>query len=376
MPSCSRQAGGLFYSVKGLTSNLSKNGIDIFVICGEDEFSEEDILTWPANVRPILTKKYRPYSFSFMPNLVSEIERVDPDIIHVHGVWSFHAWAAVKWANKNSSRRLVVSPRGMFDEHAMRLSRVKKAIARFFYVNKLIHRCDLFHALNHSELLSIRKLVSEQKLITEIPNGVESFHIKEKILSKPGTMDKISIVFLGRIHPKKGLEDFLSALPKIVTLRSVFISIAGWGQEKYIDDLKKLVIELGISDYIEFCGSKYGEDKIEFLNNAHIFVLPSFSEGLPMAVLEAWQAGIYTLITKECNFGNIEDLPFASEINHNPNDIALNLIQAVDKITNDNTQTISLEAQRYVKSNFSWHNIALKLNEQYTQILGDLHNER
>ena len=85
MPSCSRQAGGLFYSVKGLASNLSRHGIDTFVICGKDEFSEEDILTWPAHIRPILTKKYRPYSFSFMPNLVSEIERVDPDIIHVHG---------------------------------------------------------------------------------------------------------------------------------------------------------------------------------------------------------------------------------------------------------------------------------------------------
>ena len=95
-----------------------------------------------------------------------------------------------------------------------------------------------------------------------------------------------------------------------------------------------------------------------------------------MAVLEAWQAGIYTLITEECNFGNIEDLAFASEINHDPDDIALNLIQAVDRIRNDNFQTISSEAQRYVLSNFSWHNIAAKLNEQYIKILGEFDNER
>jgi len=376
LPSCSRQAGGLFYSVKGLASALAKLGIDIFVICGEDDFSEEDILTWPENVRPILTKKYRPYSFSFMPNLISEIERVDPDIIHVHGVWSFHAWAAVKWAEKNTLRRLVVSPRGMFDEHAMQLSRVKKAVARFFYVDKLNHRCDLFHALNLSESLSIRKLVSEHALITAIPNGVDSFNIKKKLALKPGAIDGISIVFLGRIHPKKGLEDFLLALPQVVAVRSVFVSIAGWGQEKYINGLKKLVIELGVSDYVEFCGSKYGADKLDFLNNAQIFVLPSYSEGLPMAVLEAWQAGVYTLISRECNFGNLEDLSFALEIDHDPNNIALNLIRAVDNITNNNAQALSIDAQRHVLHNFSWDNIAAKLNEQYLQILGDLHNER
>jgi len=311
-----------------------------------------------------------------MPNLFSEIERIDPDIIHVHGVWSFHAWAAVKWAERNPLRRLVVSPRGMFDEHAMQISRVKKAVARFFYVDRLIHRCDLFHALNPSELLSIRKLVSEHTLISAIPNGVDSFNIKKKLTLKPDATGGISIIFLGRIHPKKGLEDFLVALPQVVAVRPVIVSIAGWGPEKYINGLKKLVTELGLSDYVEFCGPKYGAEKSDFLNYAQVFVLPSYSEGLPMAVLEAWQAGVYTLITRECNFGNLEDLSFALEIDHDPNNIALNLIRAVDTITNDNAQALSIDAQRYVLHNFSWHNIAAKLNEQYLQILGDLHHER
>ena len=141
-PSASRRAGGLFYSVRGLTTAIAKLGIEISVFSGTDSEFDEDHLIWEPICNLVLFKKFKQYKFSFMPNLYHGILSYNPDILHIHGIWSYHAVVALIWKIKFPNKKLIISPRGMLDSKALSISPFVKSIARFLYVNKLIGICE------------------------------------------------------------------------------------------------------------------------------------------------------------------------------------------------------------------------------------------
>lgn len=79
------------------------------------------------------------------------------------------------------------------------------------------------------------------------------------------------------------------------------LDIVGWGDCKFVASMKRFVMETGIGASVIFHGPAFDGDKARFYRNADGFILPSFSEGLPMAVLEAWSYGIPVLMTEQCN---------------------------------------------------------------------------
>jgi poly(glycerol-phosphate) alpha-glucosyltransferase len=143
------------------------------------------------------------------------------------------------------------------------------------------------------------------------------------------------LLYLGRIHPKKGLVNLLRAWSKVqsgkgsalgsspsaLSAPEWVLAIAGWDQGGHEAELKRLCDELGIkwSDVREhrepnsisafsfqdfsicFLGPLFGRDKESAYANCDAFILPSYSEGLPMVVLEAWAYGKPVLMTPECN---------------------------------------------------------------------------
>jgi poly(glycerol-phosphate) alpha-glucosyltransferase len=101
--SATRKAGGLFYSVKNLAGATELSGnIFLQVFAGRDNVSEfsDDLATWTLKNSPIILKKMKPYSFGYMPQLFYELVKFNPDILHIHGIWSYHAFVAVKYKKK------------------------------------------------------------------------------------------------------------------------------------------------------------------------------------------------------------------------------------------------------------------------------------
>lgn len=107
----------------------------------------------------------------------------------------------------------------------------------------------------------------------------------------------LKLLFLSRIHDKKGIFEFVKVLNSI-SFKGYVLDIYGWGEDESINQLQK---EIAKNTQINFHGPIFGELKIEVLKSADILVLPSKSEGLPVVVLEAWKYGLVTAITRECN---------------------------------------------------------------------------
>ena len=223
----------------------------------------------------------------------------------------------------------IVSPHGMLDSWALENSQLKKKVAAALYERRHLKRAACLHALCASEADSIRAFGLKNPIAT-IPNGIEIPQSKTKDTRyKSKDADKKLMLFLGRLHPKKGLENALRAWAKIRGQESgvrgqeewQFV-IAGWDQGDHEVKLKQLCEELGLSFAevpakqflsldagsgqlsafsVVFVGPLFGELKAQLLERANVFILPSFSEGLPMSILEAWAYELPVVMTDYCN---------------------------------------------------------------------------
>jgi glycosyltransferase involved in cell wall biosynthesis len=183
------------------------------------------------------------------------------------------------------------------------------------------------------------------------------------------------MLFLGRIHPKKGLPNLIDAWARLKAKSRALadewaLVIAGWSQGGHEEQLKKMVAEKGLGRDVLFLGPVYDKDKEACLRNADAFVLPSFSEGLPMSVLEAWSYGFPVIITAECNLPEGFAAGAAVEIRPQVDSIADGLERLLAMSEADRRQ-MGCTSRSLVAARFSWPKIAAEMIEVYRWVLGE-----
>jgi len=230
----------------------------------------------------------------------------EADLCHSHGMWSRSAWITLGWRLRNR-KPLIVAPHGMLDEWALRNRAIAKRLALASYEGLRLRKAVCIHALCEAEAASVRRLRLAAPTFV-IPNGVQMPSDDElKTYGAPAREARHKILlYLGRIHPKKGIDLVLRALAALTARDRRYrdewrLKVCGPGERQYVDDLVRMAHELGISGMVEFADPVGGEQKKEALGSASAFVLTSHSEGLPMSVLEAWAYGLPSLISHECN---------------------------------------------------------------------------
>ncbi len=352
----SRKAGGLFYSVRGLSTALAEAGCESIVLSPRDEFSEEDAAVW----NPLLVELFPAYGpLKTSPAMRRRLMAIDADLLHVHGIWLDSQWAAMNRQNK-SGTPVVVSPRGMLDSWAVQNSSWKKRIVEKLFAHEALERATCIHALCRSEADAIRQYGLENP-VALIPNGVVLPALEEERLETSSTK---RLLFLGRIHPKKGLRELLLAWKTVSREMGWKLVIAGWDDGGYEAGLKHLAAELQLEQSVEFCGSVYGEEKDRLLRSVDAFILPSFSEGLPMSVLEAWSYGLPVVMTDHCNLPEGFSAGAAVRVEPDPDSIAQGLMQFA-ALSNEVRADIGRKGRVLVEEKFSWTSIAERMLSVY-----------
>lgn len=408
MPSVSRLGGGLFPASRALTQALRQHGdVDISVIGLTDAHTKDDIDTW-EEVRTVACSTVGPSSFGFAPDMQSTLRDEDPLITHHVGLWQYPSVAGHRWA-KQHRRPYIVSPHGMLEDWALSNASWKKRIAGWLYENDHLRQATCIHALNPAEAQAIRDYGLSNPICV-IPNGVELPDAEVTDEESPGEefsdeglpdegrvgsedrtpvprartsrpKDPASIpwgnavgegarvlLFLGRIHPKKGLDQLISAWERAM-IEGWHLAIVGWDDGGHEPELKRQVHRLGLSDTVHFMGPMYNGEKEAAFRHADAFVLPSFSEGLPMAVLEAWSYRLPVLMTSACN------IPEGFEAN-----AALRIAPDVDAIDQglrefaamSNAQRVQMgqRGRNLVQKNFTWRRVAEQMYEVYRWMCG------
>jgi glycosyltransferase involved in cell wall biosynthesis len=371
--SISRQAGGFFSSVRFLSAAMSREGCDVSVFGVEDEFAEEDAAEW-TDVRLRLHARQGPAAFGYAPELAASVDAAKLDILHAHGLWKYPSVAASRWASR-SGKPLIVSPRGMLDPWALANSRWKKRIAWALYERANLAHAACLHALNEAEHDAIRACGLTNP-VAVIPNGVD--------LPKPGKppprpkwaaeLDGTRVLlFLGRLHPKKGLASLLRAWARVNRQAGTAadrwcLVIAGWDQGGHELELRQLTKSLSLGEAVRFAGPQFGEDKAASFAFADGFVLPSQSEGLPLAVLEGWAYGLPVVMTAQCNLPEGFAAGAAMEISSDADHMAEGL-SAFLSLPEAKRLAMGERGRHLVDMQFAWDDVAHRMAEVYRWLI-------
>lgn len=347
--SLSRRAGGLHWSVRHLSQTLQKAGAEVHVIGLRDADTDRDHAVWQP-LDPIVLDPVGPAQLGYAADLDQEIAKISPDIIHLHGIWQLMSRSTSRFADRGTP--VMISPRGMLDPWAMAHSRWKKRLAWHAFERKNLHRSSCLHALNPSEAASIRAVLPKAAIAT-IPNGMDMPDEPLGTARSEPPEGRPKMLFVSRIHPKKGLIEFLdqwaAVLPRLS--RPWVLRISGPDEVGHLPALKERVAALGLGDRVEFIGPIYGEQKAQELSQASAFVLPSKSEGLPMAILEAWATGLPVFMTRACNLPEGFEAGAAVELTDDP-ELLFSGLEKTDLVAMGN------RGRALVAERFSWDNIS------------------
>jgi L-malate glycosyltransferase len=214
------------------------------------------------------------------------------DVIHCHSAM-FEAAIVIATARLLRKPALIRSmASGGWGDLAM--VRQDRSIKGTGWMLRQFCRADAVVALNNQVSEEMQRIGVAEESIVCIPNGIEPEPDRRK--SDYSIGDSVKVVFVGRLHPQKGVDTLLKAL-KLAAQTDPHdgwrLVLAGTGPLEQA--LRSLAAELGISEWVEFLGQV--EDVDGLLNQSDLFALPSFSEGMSNALLEAMAHGLPCIVT-------------------------------------------------------------------------------
>lgn len=310
-----------------------------------------------------------PASWHIAPALSSWLKKSEAsfDAVCIQNIWLKVNSDAAQWAYRRGLPYMI-TPHGNFNEVALRFSALKKRVARFFLFGKMFERARCFQALNEAEYRAIRAYGIKQPVCV-IPHGVAI------PLDRPGgdyagllperIHGKKIVLYLGRLHPIKNVDGLLRAWRRLGHgFNEWRLVIAGDGQESYRHHLEELAGALNLHESVEFIGHVEGRMKSAWLSSASVFVLPSYSEGLPVAALEAMAARTPVLLTRACNLPEVENVGAGILTDSTPEVIARDLERLLSRDERE-LKLMGDRARELVRRNYSWDSVCAQLEEVF-----------
>ena len=298
--------------------------------------------------------------------LMSETAAGRVDVIHNHGMWQMNA-VYPGWAAKGHKAKLVVSPRGAFSTWAMSYGSPFKRIFWLLIQRPALAQASCFHATAEAEYQDIRRLGFDQP-VAIIPNGIDVPPLAQR---EPRNFR--TLLFLGRIHPVKGIDVLLNAwaavMDRFPTLRLLVVGTdKGYGdQGDYLEQMKALAAKLRLTR-MEFEEPLYGEAKLAAYREADLFVLPSRSENFGITVAEALAAGTPAIVTKGAPWQGLQTYRAGWWIDSGVDALVASLEEAMASSPGELAQR-GTNGREWMMREFSWPNLAKKMDQTYRWLI-------
>ena len=298
VPAITEEASGPSYSVVRLCESLIRTGVDIHIAAldwSSAPVSLPYLRTFPLGIGP----RRLGVSPSMRRWLEAETDSGRVDLIHNHSLWMMPNVYSGR-ACRMGQCRLVVSPRGTLAAWALGRSALQKKFFWHLLQAPALREAVCFHATAESEFADIRRLGFKQPVCI-IPNGVD---VPQLEFNQDGSQRHL--LFLGRIHPVKGVDVLLRAWQAVQHRFPEWdLQIAGPDNGGYLIAMRALAAQLGL-DRVVFCGALFGAEKLRAYRAASLFVLPTHSENFGITVAEALAAGTPAIVSKGAPWSGLE----------------------------------------------------------------------
>jgi len=303
------KAGGPIKSLSNLVHTLNSD-FEIFLACGDRDYLETapykgiELNKWLDNYGIKLI--YLPPKNQQINTLVSIIDKLNPEVVYINGIFSRPFSINPLLALRKSKRKIIVAPRGMLAKGALSVKAFKKAL--FLNFAKLLRLYDnvLFHATSEQEKSDISRYYPQNK-IRVIPN-LPAPILKKRRSRKKKTENSINILCIARIAPEKNIDFVLDCLPGLSPEISVKMDFIGSVYDKTY--MKKCISKsksLPENIQVRFLDSKTPTEIEAFYEQAHLFFLPTLGENYGHAIVESIRANIPVLISDKTPWRDLDD---------------------------------------------------------------------
>jgi len=324
---------------------------------------QHDLLPMPGRVELLLAGAARREMRRYLPGF---------DVVHIHAVWDGLAKGAADVARRHRVC-YVVAPHGMLDPWSMSQGHWKKRIALALGYRRMLEEAAFLHVLNPDERDLLRPLGLRCPLEV-IPNGVamENFQTlppkDEFQRSHPELRGQPYILFLSRLHHKKGLDYLASAFAVCAkSNQQVHLVVAG-PDHGARGALESQVEGAGLRQRVHIVGPLYGNEKLAALAGASCFCLPSRQEGFSMAIAEAMACGVPVVASEGCHFPELAECGAGSVVKLDDGQIA----EALVRIVGDGAmqKRMGEAGRRLIESRYTWPVIGERSIEAYRSWIG------
>jgi len=195
-----------------------------------------------------------------------------------------------------------------------------------------------------------------------IANGVEYQDNLPSRNWKPN--GRLRLLFLGRLDPKKGIENLLRALAQLSD-DSIGLTICGMGDPRYAETLRALVRALGLNEQVNFLGHVTGDAKRSAFLEADICVVPSHSENFGMVVAEALAHGVPVVVSKGAPWAEVEEKGCGRWVENSPDSLA----GAILDLRARNLAKMGSNGSAWMRRSFQWKTIADEMLGLYRAVV-------
>jgi glycosyltransferase involved in cell wall biosynthesis len=279
------------------------------------------------------------------------------DVVHLHYVYSFPTLPTLLQCHL-LGKPVVWSPQGGLQRWQGSSRRgLKGAWDLSWYYASDLSRLTL-HLTSEQEQIETSAKFPQLKTCV-IPNGVDvpsDLHPRER-------SGELRMLFLGRLHPIKGIECLLKAcgnLAASVDLRWR-LSIAGGGDPAYVVQIRQLISSLGLQERVRMVGPVTGEAKKKLFEDSDLVVVPSHSESFGLVVAEALAHGVPVIASKGTPWSGLEQKGCGLWVANDPETLA----NALRKISAMPLRDMGLRGRDWMQKEFTWDSIAKRMLDLY-----------
>ncbi len=360
MPYISHEASGPSYSVPALCQALVEAGVEVelHVLLGQPPPEAEyrcvthGEWSWPRRLH---------ISPSMKRALVEASSRVD--VVHSHGLWTM-ANVYPGRVVPGSGSLLVASPRGTLSAWALGRGRWRKRLMWWLAQARTLERSACLHATAEAEIADMRGM-NLRAPVALIPNGID---IPGHEKAGTGEARTRRLLFLGRIHPVKGVDILLRAWRRIQDeFPDWEVQVVGPGESDYLAEIRRLGRELGV-ERVSFPGPAYGEAKSATYRQADLFVLPTHTENFGVAVAEALAHEVPAIVSRNAPWSGLETMGCGWWIEHGDGPLIESLRHALSLDPSDLRQR-GRRGRRWMERDFSWRHIGERMRDTYRWLL-------
>ncbi len=364
------RSGGPSRTVVQLTDALANQSEVAVTLLSQSLIGEPAVFSEVANVDRRLAISRSSSVLRLALPIRRELARVfranRPAVVHSHGLWA----PANYWASRAARRHgipLVIHPRGMLEPWALGHKAWKKRIGMALFQRNDLDAARVLIATSSQEYENIRKLDLRQP-IAVIPNGVDLAISRGADDERPRRPERVrSVLFLSRVHPKKGLLNLMQAWARLAP-HGWRLRMAGPDEGGHLAEVMALARRLGISESVEYVGEVDGERKSEVYRDADVFVLPTFSENFGVVVAEALAHGLPVITTRGAPWADLEAEGCGWWIDIGVEPLVEALRAAMD-LGDEERRAMGERGREYVRR-YDWSVIARDIVAVYAWVLG------